>query len=194
MNDIQQRKKPERKVSLVFFSIRENAFEKLMRSVSLFCIIFSSVIFIDYFLPRSWSGETIKDWYFLVDDAKMDKGKYRVLEKVEGMTILVQIVTEKHQISVDAKQVDYNHMNVGDPVIIETTKIFHTVTYARAPNRSWKYYPYMNTYGFMLFLPVSLFLLSLLTVLRKVSEDWRQTVFVLQLLLLGGFVFMRLFY
>ena len=160
------------------FSFPENNFEKALKSLSLFCILFSLVLFIDFFLPREKSSEIIINRSFLSD----------------GPNLLLKIETNQDHVSININDIFTSGFNVGDAIYLEKTMIFKTKTRISTILPEWNHVPYFSIYSTLLFIPLALIFLSLLSIFKKLNTDWIYSIAVLQMMILGGFVYIRLMY
>lgn len=160
------------------FSFPQNSFDKGLKSFSFFCLLLSLVMFIDYFLPRTVVNEAIIGKAFLHD----------------GGTLILQFKTEDDKISIEMSNQNYFVYLRADSIMLERTAIFQTKTKSSVPQFNWTYIPYFSLYSSLLFIPIILSLLSLVSIRINLGMDTRYSVAVLQMMFLAGFVYMRLYY
>lgn len=195
MSQVQKKESENKSTGLQhFFSFPENNFEKGLKSLSFFCLLFSFIILLDYFLPRTSKQDVVVDQYFLLDDVRLKQRELVLTEELKNYNLIIKIITTNDKISLDPFNSDYSKIKIGDALLFEHTLIFGTTTGVSNTNKDWKYTPYYSMYGTLLFIPILLITLSLVALFKSLKTDWRYTVAVLQMMLLGGFVFMRLFY
>ncbi|HAA00180.1 MAG TPA: hypothetical protein DEP18_01190 [Flavobacteriales bacterium] len=166
-------------------------FQKTLRAFFLFCLLFSSIIFIDYFLPRKTQQEVVTNWRAQSQYADLAKGDKRIeaLHEIEPLDYRISTAST----TIALQKNDADHISPGDTIIIRKTILFSTTTSLTiAGNKT--IYPFMNFYSWLLFIPLCLTLFSLLALFRPLKTESLSSMAVLNILLLAAFVTLRLFY
>ena len=173
-----------------FHQKRVIPFEKYLRSLFTFSLIFAALFILDKFLPYRQDTERVEEWFMMIEDAKVDH--YIPVYEFGELSVYYKIKTNGNSIALNKD--DALRVKKGDLLSISKTPVFRTITSIELVKDSYVFRPYVYGYGFFLIVPFILLLTSVIGLFKRLRDDGLYALAVIQILTLGAFIVMRLFY
>ena len=183
----------KRKISHCFQISEPNddALTKWLKSISFLSALIALLIFTDYFLPHKKENHEIKSMKVRTGFSEIDYAIYQKLPTKLGEEEFWLILNgEEFSISEE----NMKKLISGENITLYKTMIFGIKVKAKSKNDSNEILPFLNVYGFLIFIPILMILMFFAMRIFNHKIEVMLSIGVINIFLLVGFGVLLLFY
>lgn len=169
----------------------DDALTKWLKSISFLSALVALLIFTDYFLPLKEKDHEIKAMKVRNGFSEVDYAIYQKLPAKSGEEEFWLILNDE-EFSVSEESM--KNLISGENITIYKTTIFGIKVKAKSKNDSNDILPFLNVYGFLIFIPIFMILLFFAMRIFNHKNEVVLSIGVINIFLLVGFGCLLLFY
>lgn len=185
---------PSKKSFSNYFQITDeddDALTKWLKSISFLSALIALLIFTDYFLPLKEENHKIKAMKVRNGFSEIDYAIYQKLPVKSGEEEFWLILNDE-EFSITEENME--KLSSGENITLYKTSIFGIKVKAKSKNGSKEILPFLNVYGFLIFIPIVMILLFFAMRIFNHKIEIVLSIGVINIFLLVGFGCLLLFY